>query len=131
MNGMQKGTIRFHSPGRADVDAKAGDLIIVPIRLPHRFSNPFDEEAVFMNTATPGFFVRYFEYLEYLIGEGTVLTPEINKAALRRFATVPVSKEEVEMLEMEGTRDGSVAVAETATEGEKFVDFLVEAKKGE
>ncbi|GLA98992.1 hypothetical protein AtubIFM57143_007291 [Aspergillus tubingensis] len=129
MNGTQKGTVRFHSPGRADVDAKAGDLIIVPIRLPHRFSNPFDEEAVFMNTSTPGFFVRYFEYLEFLIGEGKVLTPEINKAALRRFATVPVSKEEVERLEIEGMRNESLAVAETETEGEKFVDFLAEEKK--
>ncbi|RAH61642.1 RmlC-like cupin [Aspergillus piperis CBS 112811] len=128
---VTKGTVRFHSPGRADVDAKAGDLIIIPIRLPHRFSNPFDEEAVFMNTATPGFFVRYFEYLEYLIGEGTVLTPEINKAALRRFATVPVSKEEVESLEIEGMGNESVAVAETETEGEKFVDFLAEEKRGE
>lgn len=82
-----------------------------------------------MNTATPGFFVRYFEYLEYLIGEGTVLTPEINKAALRRFATVPVSKEEVERLEMEGRRNGSVAVTETETEGEKYVDALVEERK--
>ncbi|EHA21305.1 hypothetical protein ASPNIDRAFT_44530 [Aspergillus niger ATCC 1015] len=117
MNRIQKGTVRFHSPGRADVDAKAGDFIIVPIRLPHRFSNPFDEEAVFMNTATPGFFVRYFEYLEYLIGEGTVLTPEINKAALRRFATVPVSKEDVSRLEMEGMRNESVT--ESETEGER------------
>ncbi|PYI09336.1 hypothetical protein BO78DRAFT_405089 [Aspergillus sclerotiicarbonarius CBS 121057] len=108
--GFYKGTVRFHSPGRPSVDAKAGDLIIVPIRLPHRFSNPFDEEAVFMNTATPGFFVRYFEYLEMLIGEGTVLTPEINKAALRRFATVPVAREEVERMEREGQ--------ETVGEGE-------------
>ncbi|KAI2831499.1 hypothetical protein CBS133816_2414 [Aspergillus niger] len=125
---VTKGTVRFHSPGRADVDAKAGDFIIVPIRLPHRFSNPFDEEAVFMNTATPGFFVRYFEYLEYLIGEGTVLTPEINKAALRRFATVPVSKEDVSRLEMEGMRNESVT--ESETEGERYVDMLVEERKG-
>lgn len=30
-----------------------------------------------MNTITPGFFVRYFEHLEELIGEGTVLTPKV------------------------------------------------------
>ncbi|OOF92047.1 hypothetical protein ASPCADRAFT_55781 [Aspergillus carbonarius ITEM 5010] len=125
---VTKGTVRFHSPGRPHVDAKAGDLIIIPIRLPHRFSNPFDEEAVFMNTATPGFFVRYFEYLEMLIGEGTVLTPEINKAALRRFATVPVGREEVQRMEREGRNElggeREEEEEEEETEGEKYVDLV-------
>ena len=78
-----------------------GDIIAVPIRKPHKFSNPFDEEAVFMNTITPGFFVRYFEHLEELIGGGTKLSPEVNVAALRRFATVRLLPEEVEKLEAE------------------------------
>ena len=98
---IKTGTVRFHSPGRPDIDAKAGDLVTIPIRLPHRFSNPFDEETIFVNTITPGFFVRYFEYLEELIGEGKELTPEVNRAALMRFATVPLSHEQVEQLEEE------------------------------
>jgi hypothetical protein len=73
-------------------------MVTIPIRLPHRFSNPFDEETVFMNTITPGFFVRYFEYLEELIGEGKVLTEEVNRAALRRFATVPLTEEDLRVL---------------------------------
>lgn len=81
------------------MDAKAGDVITVPVRLPHRFSNPFDEEATFINTITPGFFVRYFEYLEELIGGGAVLTEEANCAALRRFATVPLDKVAVSEIE--------------------------------
>ena len=98
---IKSGKVRFHSPGRPDVDAKAGDLVVIPIRLPHRFSNPFDEEAVFVNTITPGFFVRYFEHLEELIGEGKELTPEVNRAALMRFATIPLSYDQVQQLEEE------------------------------
>ena len=99
---VKRGTVRFHSPGRPDVDAKAGDIVIVPTRLPHRFSNPFDEEAEFIGTTTPGHYVRYFEVLEQMIGKGNKLTPEVNKAAMLRFATVPLSQEVVDMLEEEG-----------------------------
>lgn len=74
---------------------------MIPIRLPHKFSNPFDEDAVFVNTITPGFFVRYFGYLEQLITGGEKLTVEANRAALTRFATVPLGREEVERLESE------------------------------
>lgn len=74
-------------------------MLTIPIRLPHKFSNPFGEEAVFINTATPGFFIRYFEYLEQLVGNGNELTPEANKAALLRFATVPISDEDVRRME--------------------------------
>ncbi|KAL8725033.1 MAG: hypothetical protein Q9166_007608 [cf. Caloplaca sp. 2 TL-2023] len=88
---VTKGKVRFHSPGRGHLEAGPGELVTVPIRLPHKFSNPFDEEAVFINTITPGFFVRYFDYLEEMIGEGTTLTPEVNMAALKRFATVPLT----------------------------------------
>ncbi|KAL8976317.1 MAG: hypothetical protein Q9177_006883 [Variospora cf. flavescens] len=96
---VTKGKVRFHSPGRGHLDAGQGDFVTVPIRLPHKFSNPFDEEAVFINTITPGFFVRYFEYLEELIGEGTTLTPEANMAALKRFATVPLTDEMIKQFE--------------------------------
>lgn len=74
-----------------------------------------------MNTITPGFFVRYFAHLEELIGEGTVLTPEVNKAALRRFATVPVSEDDI--ADMESKR-----VAIPLTEGEKYVDQVAAEK---
>lgn len=74
-----------------------------------------------MNTITPGFFVRYFAHLEELIGEGTVLTPEVNKAALRRFATVPVSEDDI--ADMESKR-----VAIPPTEGEKYVDQVAAEK---
>lgn len=89
-------------PGRPHVDVTAGEMVTVPVRLPHRFSNPFDEEAVFINTATPGFFMRYFEHLETMIGEGEVLTPKVNMEALSKFATVPLPAEQVEQIESKG-----------------------------
>lgn len=98
----QKGCVRFQVPGRPHVDVAAGEMVTVPVRLPHKFSNPFDEEAIFINTATPGFFVRYFEHLENLIGEGKVLTPEVNMEALTRFATIPLTPEQVERAESKG-----------------------------
>jgi|TARA_R110002003_G_scaffold234_3_gene16903 hypothetical protein len=91
--------VRFHSPGRGTLDAGVGELVTVPIRLPHKFSNPFDEEAVFINTITPGFFVRYFEYLEEMIGDGATLTKEVNMEALKRFATVPLTDDMVRQFE--------------------------------
>lgn len=84
-------------------------MVTVPIRLPHKFSNPFDEEAVFINTATPGFFIRYFEYLENLIGEGKQLTQEANRAALFRFASVPLTPEDVAKFEPKSGTNGEEA----------------------
>lgn len=87
--------MRFHSPGHPDIDAKAGDMIVIALRLPHRFSNPFDEEAIFISTLTPAHYVRYFEYLEEMVKEKDTLTPEDNRAAMMRFATVPITPEQV------------------------------------
>ena len=114
---IKTGTVRFHSPGRPDIDAKAGDLVTIPIRLPHRFSNPFDEETIFVNTITPGFFVRYFEHLEEMIGEGVELTPEVNRAALMRFATIPLSHDQVVQLEEESKGVGQNAQNGKSTHG--------------
>lgn len=61
----------------------------VPIRAPHTFSNPFDEEARFFNTFTPAFYVNYFKLLHEM-ARGGPLTPEINKAAMATYATIRV-----------------------------------------
>jgi mannose-6-phosphate isomerase-like protein (cupin superfamily) len=98
---VTQGVVRFHSPGSPPVDAKVGDMVVVPTRMPHRFSNPFGEEAKFVSTNTPSHYARYFYYLEYLIGEGNELTPEVNKEAMRRFATVPLTDADLEVLERE------------------------------
>ena len=45
--------------------------------------------------------MRYFEHLEYLVGEKKELTAEDNANALKRFATVPLEEGDVEKLERE------------------------------
>jgi hypothetical protein len=93
------GTLRFHlpsaTPGEEDkiIDSKQGDLVTVPIRAPHTFSNPFDEEAKFLNTYTPALFINYFKMLEEIIeaGDGK-MTPDKNRKAMASFATVPITK---------------------------------------
>lgn len=45
------------------------------------------------------FFVRYFEYLEEMIGDGKTLTKEVNMEALKRFATVPLTDNMVKQFE--------------------------------
>ena len=55
-----------------------------------------------MSTNTPSHYARYFYLLEELIGgEGKQLTPDVNKEAMRRFATVPLEEEDLRVLERE------------------------------
>lgn len=85
---VTKGIVRFHIPGKPDIDAKAGDYVVVPTKSPHTFSNPTDEEARFFNTLTPAFYINYFKLLGEFSKEG--LTKEANQKAMAYFATIPV-----------------------------------------
>lgn len=87
---VTKGTVRFHAPESKDTDAKVGDYIVVPVRAPHTFSNPFDEEARFFNTFTPAFYINYFKLLSNMAAEGKPLSPEVNVQAMAHYATLPV-----------------------------------------
>ena len=89
---VTKGTIRFSTTGHKDakdVDAKAGDYMAVPVRAPHTFNNPFDEEAKFICTFTPAFYVNYFKLLGDLTQDGR-MTPQIGLKAMATYATLPV-----------------------------------------
>lgn len=92
------GTIRFHLPDPDDptkettIDAPYGGAVTVPIRAPHTFSNPFDEEAKFLNTYTPSYYINYFKMLGQLLANSEKMTPEANKAAMANFATIPIPK---------------------------------------
>ena len=91
---VTQGTVRFHTTGHKDAedtDANTGDYVTVPIRAPHTFSNPFNEEARFFNTFTPAFYVNYFKLLSGL-ADGGPLTKEINMQAMASYATIPVPK---------------------------------------
>ncbi len=89
---VTKGTVRFHTTGLKDpkdVDCKVGDFVTVPVRAPHTFSNPFDEEAKFFCTLTPAFYVNYFKLLSELTVEGRSMQ-EVNQQAMAYYATMPV-----------------------------------------
>jgi len=53
------GQLRFTS-GTESVDAAAGTVVVVPIGIPHTFSNPFQETATFIGTMTPDLYIQYF-----------------------------------------------------------------------
>ena len=89
---VTQGKLRFSTTGHKDakdIDAPAGDYVTVPVRAPHTFANPFDEEAKFFNTFTPAFYVNYFQLLSTLADGGPV-TPQISKTAMASYATITV-----------------------------------------
>ncbi|KAJ5669127.1 hypothetical protein N7462_010197 [Penicillium macrosclerotiorum] len=86
---VTKGMVRFHIPGKPDIDAKVGDYVVVPTKSPHTFSNPTEEESAFFNTFTPAFYINYFKLLGELV-EGGSLTKEANEKAMAYYATIPV-----------------------------------------
>ena len=91
---VTKGTVRFSTIGlkqpQPDIDAKAGDYVTVPIRAPHTFSNPFDEEARMFNTFTPAYFLNYFKLMATMAEKEGGFSPEIVKAAMTVYATLGV-----------------------------------------
>jgi len=73
-------------------EVPTGTFVMVPIGEPHTFANPFDEDAEFITTFTPDFYVQYFRDIEAL-ATGSGLTVEGVKALMERYATEPVSSE--------------------------------------
>ena len=87
---VTKGVVRFHT-GEKTIDAKVGDYVVVPPTATHTFENATGEEAEFVNTLTPAFYVNYFR----LLGEmgqksGGNISPEDHKRAMDRYATLQV-----------------------------------------
>lgn len=88
---VTQGTVRFHAPHGKTIDANVGDLVTVPVRAPHTFSNPGDQEARFINTFTPSFYINYFRLLSRLSEEGKPMSAAANKKAMANFATIVVN----------------------------------------
>ncbi|EON63074.1 hypothetical protein W97_02301 [Coniosporium apollinis CBS 100218] len=86
---VTKGSVRFHAPEGKTIDAKVGDFVTVPTRAPHTFSNPFDEEAKFLCTFTPAFYINYFRILGEMVEKGVAMDKEINLEVMARYATLP------------------------------------------
>lgn len=69
-------------PPLLDIDAKAGDYVIGPIRAPHTFVNPFDEGVKFLDSFTAAFYVNYSKLLGETAGEaeGQMRLESVGKA---------------------------------------------------
>ncbi|KAI9745136.1 MAG: hypothetical protein M1818_001414 [Claussenomyces sp. TS43310] len=91
---VTRGTLRFTS-GTGIIDAKAGDLAVVPPKSYHTFANPFDEEAEFFNTYTPAYYVDYLRLMSKAQTAGAVLDAEETKRLMYQFATFPPVEEAV------------------------------------
>jgi oxalate decarboxylase/phosphoglucose isomerase-like protein (cupin superfamily) len=89
---ITKGRVRFHTD-KGDIDTKAGDYAIVPVRAVHSFSNPFDEPAEFFNTFTPSYYIDYLRMLCKAAGDaakgGRKLTDDEQREIMAQFATFP------------------------------------------
>jgi len=72
------------------VNRKPSPLWNLTISGPHTFSNPFDEEAKFINTYTPAFYINYFKLLAKMNEEGKPMNPESNKKAMVPFTVPPI-----------------------------------------
>ncbi|KAJ4376714.1 hypothetical protein N0V86_006831 [Didymella sp. IMI 355093] len=89
---VTQGTVRFHAPDNTHIDAKVGDYVTVPIRAPHTFSNPTNEEAKFFNTYTPAFYIDYFRILAEMSKSDEKMSKEKNLEVMARFATMPAKE---------------------------------------
>ena len=97
---ITSGVVRFHVPDpdrpghdKKVIDAKPGDYMVVPIRAPHTFSNPSDEEARIFFTSTPSFYINYFKLLSKLSKPDEPLPAEVTMQAMSMFATIQVDKQ--------------------------------------
>lgn len=93
LTSQKSGNLRIHIPGQPSIDVGQFDLVTIPLQLPYRFSNPFNEEVVFVNTLTPSFFVEYFRSLQRITNGDADETME---DLMRRFATVPMTPQMIE-----------------------------------
>ncbi|KAH8897108.1 RmlC-like cupin [Thozetella sp. PMI_491] len=86
---VTKGTMRFVTPD-GDIDASAGDMMMVPPRAIHTFKNPSEtEECECYMTATPGYYVDYFRMLAKATDSGKPLTPSDTQHLMALFGTFP------------------------------------------
>jgi len=81
------GAVRFTS-GDESVDAAAGTVVVVPIGVPHTFSNPFEQTATFIGTLTPDLYVQYFRDLSKLpVNDQGQLNPADIARTMSHYAT--------------------------------------------
>ncbi|EXF82023.1 hypothetical protein CaCOL14_000145 [Colletotrichum acutatum] len=86
---VTKGTIRFSTP-EGNVDAEEGQLMVVPPRAIHTFSNPSETDpAEFFMTSTPGYYMDYFRMMAKGVEEGKKLSRDETQHLMALFGTFP------------------------------------------
>ncbi|EGY14405.1 uncharacterized protein VDAG_05569 [Verticillium dahliae VdLs.17] len=88
-----KGTVRFSTP-EGDTALQAGELMVVPPRAVHTFSNPSATEgAEFYMTATPGYYIdcesSNFRMLGKITADEAKLSPAETEHLMALFGTFP------------------------------------------
>ncbi len=86
--------LRFTS-GTESVDVDAGSVVVIPIGVPHTFSNPFQGTAVFIGTMTPDPYIQYFRDIGQLpVGHAGVPDTRDIARTMTRYATEVVQTAE-------------------------------------
>jgi mannose-6-phosphate isomerase-like protein (cupin superfamily) len=81
------GKVRFTS-GDESVDVEAGTVVVVPIGVPHTFSNPFHEKAMFIGAIAPDLYIQYFRDLAKLpVDDRGMPNPGDVASTMARYAT--------------------------------------------
>ena len=81
------GKVRFTS-GTDSADVEAGSVVVVPTGVPHTFSNPFDDVAVFIGTMTPDMYIQYFRDIGQLpVGPAGMVEAADVARTMARYAT--------------------------------------------
>ena len=83
---MLEGELEFNVDGEI-IHAGRGSFVLVPIGVPHTFSNPGDTPTRFLNTFTPPQYIHYFEEMSELVSASGPPTPEQGRTIMARYDT--------------------------------------------
>ncbi len=72
---------------RETIRVGVGSFVMVPIGVPHTFSNPGDKPARFLNTIMPPQYIHYFEEMSELVSKSGLPSPEQGRAIMARYDT--------------------------------------------
>lgn len=81
-----EGELEFKVDGET-LRARTGSFVMVPIGVPHTFSNPGNTPARFLNTFTPPQYISYFKEMSELVSKSGQPTPEQGQAIMARYNT--------------------------------------------
>ena len=83
---MLEGELEFNVDGKI-IQASTGSFVMVPIGVPHTFSNPGNIPARFLNTFTPPQYIHYFEEMSELVSKSGPPTLEQGRTIMAGYDT--------------------------------------------